>query len=234
MQKNIQVWGDSVLKGIVYDEDRKRFRILKDNALSLCEKISGCLFFNRSRMGMTAPQALTQMKLSPKDFENQLVLIEFGGNDCDYNWKEVAATPNAQHVPTTPFEQFKKTITDMVKLVRQYGGQPILTSLPPLSASRYLDWICNFYKLSKEAILSFLGDVQMIYRWQELYSLEISNLASALSCPYVELRESFLYASRGQDFLCQDGIHPNAAGHRIMANRLSDQLAKIGIAEEIN
>ncbi len=32
--KGIQVWGDSVLKGVVFDSGRNRYCVLKENAVS--------------------------------------------------------------------------------------------------------------------------------------------------------------------------------------------------------
>ena len=55
--KGIQVWGDSVLKGVVFDSVRNRYCILKENAVSQVAKAIRLPLYNCARMGSTAPQA---------------------------------------------------------------------------------------------------------------------------------------------------------------------------------
>lgn len=223
--KGIQVWGDSVLKGVVFDSVRNRYCILKENAVSQVAKAIRLPLYNCARMGSTAPQAFERMQQTPDQLKDQLVLIEYGGNDCDFDWKEVAAQPEQPHQPNTPMCDFEETLRHMVTFVRQCGGEPVLTTLPPLDASRYLSWIVKRDQVERSALMRFLGDVQRIYRWQELYNFAILRVASAISCPCVALREKFLNDLCGQDLLCVDGIHPNAEGHKLMASYFVEQLA---------
>lgn len=104
----IRVWGDSILKGIVFDSARKRYTIIKDNALSLLSEKVVTPIQNFSRMGATAPEALKALKakLADASLENQIVVFEVGGNDCDFDWKAVADTPEAEHQPKTPVAVF--------------------------------------------------------------------------------------------------------------------------------
>ena len=96
----IRVWGDSILKGIVFDSARKRYTIIKDNALSLLSEKVVTPIQNFSRMGATAPEALKALKakLADASLENQIVVFEVGGNDCDFDWKAVADTPEAEQM----------------------------------------------------------------------------------------------------------------------------------------
>ena len=73
----IRVWGDSILKGIVFDSARKRYTIIKDNALSLLSEKVVTPIQNFSRMGATAPEALKALKakLADASLENQIVVF---------------------------------------------------------------------------------------------------------------------------------------------------------------
>jgi hypothetical protein len=98
----IQVWGDSVLKGVVYDPARHRYTLLKDSAISMLSRTFKVPFENLSRMGRTAPEALAAMKsMDGAAFRDKLVVIEYGGNDCDFDWAAVADAPDAPHAPHT-------------------------------------------------------------------------------------------------------------------------------------
>ena len=196
----IRVWGDSILKGIVFDSARKRYTIIKDNALSLLSEKVVTPIQNFSRMGATAPEALKALKakLADASLENQIVVFEVGGNDCDFDWKAVADTP-------------------------------VLCTLPPIDCARYFAWITRD-GLSKEHILRFLGVQERIYRWQEYYSTVALRVAAQTNSLCLPLREAFLERVRGEDVLCEDGIHPNALGHRIIAETAMRGMVKCGFA----
>ncbi len=212
----IQVWGDSVLKGVVYDPDRSRYTLLKESAIQMLAKTFHVPFENLSRMGRTAPEALSAMKsMDAGAFKDKLVVIEYGGNDCDFNWAEVARAPEQPHVPHTPVDQFTASLSAMADHVRASGGTPLLCSLPPLDPRRYLKWIVKD-GLDESRILSYIGVPERIYRWQEYYSTLVLKVASEINCRWLPIREAFLEAVRGEDVLCADGIHPNEQGHKLI------------------
>lgn len=213
----IQVWGDSVLKGVVFDTTRNRYSLLKESAVDILSKQLSLPVRNHSRMGRTAPEGLEALRQQPEEaLRDQLVVLEFGGNDCDLNWSEVAETPDAPHQPRTPADCFVKAMSDMIDLVRQRGGTPLVCTLPPLDCRRYLHWIVRD-GLNETRILEYLGVPERIYRWQEYYSSLVLQTAATLRCQWLPVREAFLESVRGEDVLCVDGIHPNQAGHRLIA-----------------
>ena len=227
----IRVWGDSILKGIVFDSARKRYTIIKDNALSLLSEKVVTPIQNFSRMGATAPEALKALKakLADASLENQIVVFEVGGNDCDFDWKAVADTPEAEHQPKTPVAVFADVLHEFVSVVSRAGGTPVLCTLPPIDCARYFAWITRD-GLNKEHILRFLGVQERIYRWQEYYYTVALRVAAQTNSLCLPLREAFLERVRGEDVLCEDGIHPNALGHRIIAETAMRGMVKCGFA----
>ncbi|MCL1854105.1 MAG: SGNH/GDSL hydrolase family protein [Clostridia bacterium] len=221
MRERIRIWGDSLLKGVVFDELRNRYTILKDNCIS---KLKGMLPFpveNYSRMGCTAAQALDLVKNEPLT-GGGLALIEFGGNDCDMDWPAVAANPKADHQPKTPPARFAAQLEDLVARTRAAGMEPMLAVPTPLFAPRYFNWVTR--GLDSAAVLAFLGDVQRIYRWQELYAFAALRTAAALNCSILDLRTPFLERKHYENLLCIDGIHPNADGHALMLETIKTAL----------
>ncbi len=229
--ETIRVWGDSILKGIVFDPARKRYTIIKDNALSLLSEKVMTPILNFSRMGATAPEALRAMreKVAETSLENQIVVFELGGNDCDFDWKAVADAPEAEHQPKTPVDVFAGVLREFVAFVSQAGGTPVLCTLPPIDCKRYFAWITRD-GLSRERILRFLGAPERIYRWQEYYSTVALRVAAKTNSLCLPLREAFLERVRGEDVLCEDGIHPNALGHRIIAETAMREMVKYGFS----
>lgn len=221
---SLHIWGDSILKGIIYDEARGRYIILRENCITALSETLPVPIVNNARMGQTAPEAV--QALHGEDLRpGGLALIEFGGNDCDMPWSEISEHPAAAHEAKTPLDAFQEALEKLVRKIRGGGMQPVLVVPTPLDAKRYFQWISK--NLNPAAILSYLGDVERIYRWQEYYANAVTQVACALKCPLLNLREAFLEHPRFKELLCIDGIHPNAEGHQVMLQSLQSGLAML-------
>ena len=223
MQKNrvISIFGDSILKGMRMLSGTTRYGTTDDIGLESICKQHDWVLDNRSRFGCTVKKGemLLNRQLEKGDTP-AAVLLEYGGNDADFRWSEVAAHPYDEHLPNTPLPQFYETLRRMVLSLRAHGIRPVLSTLPPISSERYLDWITRD-GLSKDNILTWLGDANAIYRYQENYSRAIERLASELSCDLVDLRSAFLNRRVLLPYLCADGIHPSDLGQRLIHDVLS-------------
>ena len=70
-----------------------------------------------------------------KDANNlpDIVIIEFGNNDCDYDWNAVSdATVFSEILPKTPLNDFLENLDSMVKLCKENNITPIIMTMPPL------------------------------------------------------------------------------------------------------
>ena len=123
MQINsVSVWGDSIGKCIVFDEARGRYAICKDNYAAHL-KAGGVTVENHSVMGYTVCQA----QLAEKDMRpGGVAAIEFGGNDCDLDWKAVSENPDIYHEARTPIALFKDKLAEMVKKARAFDMRAVL------------------------------------------------------------------------------------------------------------
>ena len=141
----IIVWGDSVAKGVIYDENRGRYCLSKNSAVKIISETLGVEIVNRSKMGLTANDAVTIME---KDIANGLVgdaaIIEFGGNDCDFDWRAISSAPDSIHIPKTTVELFEEKMKLMINKVREAGMEPYLVTLPPIDSERYFDFVFKF------------------------------------------------------------------------------------------
>lgn len=214
--KTVAVWGDSVMRGVVYNEEKDRYALLSETSADAASRRLGLALVNRARMGCTVTKGLSILK---KDLQagvgGAAALIEFGGNDCDYDWAQVAAAPEADHQPKTPLALFTAQLREMVRLVREKGILPVMMTLPPIDAQRYFRFFTR-NGLNKENILRWLGDVQHIYRWHERYNAAVVQVAEECGVPLAGVREAFLCERRVGDLLCADGIHPNRQGHALI------------------
>lgn len=219
---DVYLFGDSVARGIIVDEQGKYVPIKECFSALVAEKL-GINLVNKARFGCTITKGFDILRRYisgeraplPTGKGVGLAVLEFGGNDCDFLWDQVAAKPEAEHLPATPLAEFSALYSQMIDTMRSHGLRPVIMSLPPLVADRYFDWITR-NGLDRRAILSWLGDVQQIFRWHERYDEAVRRIASVKSCPLLDIRKAFLEKSNYREYMCQDGIHPNREGHRLI------------------
>ena len=211
---NVTVYGDSILKGVLFEDGKYVVEHAWEQKLT--ERF-GLRVTNRSRFGSTLPKAMARIEKDSGDAaEGEYALLEFGGNDCDFDWAAIAAAPEETHTCKTPPAQFLDCYRRAIRLLRGSGRTPVLATLPPINAELYLRFLCRD-GLSRESILRWLGDVQRIYRWQENYSQMAEQLAREEGTPLVDLRRPFLQDARSPSaLLCADGIHPSRLGQELL------------------
>ena len=213
------IYGDSLLKATVPDEQfRYHFHLPE-----VMERYSGrqTEVVNRSKMGATVRkgQALLEHDLQ-RGMQADYALIAYGGNDSDFDWDAVQAHPQESHLPRTTLADFKEILLRMIRELRERGVQPVLMTLPPIDAQRYLDFLCREGR-SRERIMDGRGDTQRIYRHQELYSDTVARLAYETGTPLIGVREMFLDEKRLLKLIAADGIHLTMEGY----GKLFDTLA---------
>lgn len=219
------VSGDSISKGVVLDDAGGGYSILEDNYVSLVQRRTGGLIRNVSRFGSTLLKGKGRLAREIAEQRPDIVLIEYGGNECDFDWLDIAAHPETDHSPKTDLGEFEATLRETVQGLETEGIVPVLMTLPPLDADRFLTWVSRSDPAAEGRILRWLGSVTKIYWWQERYSALIAKVARTTGTRSIDVRGAFLGCSDFRDLICQDGIHPNAAGHRLIAQTILDYMA---------
>jgi lysophospholipase L1-like esterase len=208
------VFGDSIFKGIQLDAITKRYGVkncIDFVKIGIKHSVS---IDNFSMFGCTVTKgnAMLQKRLEKRIFN--ICVLEYGGNDCDFNWKEISERPYDKHLPNTPLDVFVNTYRKMIHALTEKGIEPIIATLPPLEPQRFFDWFCK--DLNKENILKWLGTVNTIYRFQEMYSRAVEHIANETNTLLIDIRGAFLNNFRVDNLLCEDGTHPNSEGQKII------------------
>lgn len=215
--KKIEVYGDSILKGIQINPVNKRYHV--DNHIDIdliCEK-HDVQIANFSKFGCTVTKAEGIVKNHlAKGISCDTVIMDFGGNDCDFNWKDISDRPDDMHFPNTPIDVFTATYRRVINMLKDSGILPVLVTLPPLDPQRFFDWFCR--DLNKENVMRWLGTVNTIYRYQERYSRTVEKIAVLENVPVVDIRGAFLDNFRADLLLCEDGVHPNTEGQKVITS----------------
>ena len=71
------------------------------------------------------------------------------------------------------------------------------------------------------------GDEIYIYRWHEMYNAAICDLSNSMKIPMIDIRSAFLVKRDYSDYLCEDGIHPNERGHKLIKDTLVDAIKAV-------
>lgn len=220
MAGRVIVWGDSVTKGVVYDETRGRYVLSPITAAAIAGERLGLEIVNRSRMGATVAEGERMMQADlARGLTADMAIIEYGGNDCDFDWRAVSEAPDAVHDPKTPAPIFEQKVRGMIAAVSDAGIEPVLVTLPPILSGRYFDFISRG-GLNAGNILRWLGDKDHIYRYHERYSALISRIARDCGCRLLDLRAEFLALWNAENLFCFDGIHPNQEGQKFMGEAI--------------
>jgi len=220
--RSMRIFGDSILKGVVYREEVDRYVTLEHNGFDRLERLLGMTFQNSTMFGCTVTKGMQLLqKAIGKGLACDGVLLEYGGNDCDFLWDEVAAQPDGEHFPKTSLATFEQTLKDMIAVLESLNIVPVLMTLPPIDSVRYLAHICR-KGLSRSNILHWLGDIHNIERYQELYSLRIATVALQTRTKLVDIRSEFLARRDCSSLICTDGIHPSEKGHAVIMDALAE------------
>lgn len=230
-EKKITIWGDSILKGIVLNLNNsfQKYSVLPSNAVNLTAENFNVEISNRCYFGCTTTKGISVLtKDISHNISSDIGIIEFGGNDCDYDWTKLCEAPDQPIQPRTPVKIFIETMQKMINILREHCIKPVMMTLPPLVSDRYFNTISQ--GRDEKIIYNWLGDKEYLYRWQEMYSSEVEKLALKNNVFLIDMRKAFLEEHNYQRLICDDGIHPNSDGHKFMYNVFKEELDSTGFA----
>ena len=223
---NIVLLGDSLSKGILFDKKQSKFILAKDSFFNLLEPRFNANIINISKLGQTLNTAITVLDKKICIEKPDVVAIELGGNDCDFDWNAVSAEPDKEHACKTPFIMFENGVRNLIKNLKKKSITPVLINLPPIDAERYFRYFCNGDENMEKNVLSFLGNTSKIYWWHERYSSVLGLIAEETGTRFIDIRSAFMRKEDYRAFLCEDGIHPNTKGHKLIAEKIEEYLMR--------
>lgn len=213
--------GDSIIKGVLFTQEDNGRGHYSLSDLNIADRVASrmhCEVVNLGKMGCTieAGERILDRHLARLEGA-KYVLMCYGGNDSDYNWRAIADNPKAKHIPNTSLHVFEKTYTRVINKVREMGLTPLVMSLPPMDAQRYFDYFTStFTDVQKSNIMKWLkGSINTIWAGHELYNDAVKRVANATDCVLIDCTTPL---GDGKGYLCEDGIHPNVAGQTKIAS----------------
>ena len=226
--KRLVALGDSITKGVIYDGER--YSILPSGFVSQCAEDMHINIENYGRMGCTITRG-TQIAEQHADAiaQSDATLVEFGGNDSDFCWTDIASAPADNHYPMTELPLFRQLYRDLIARIRQLGSKPILMTLPLIDYKRFYAFVTrNMGDQDQRNVLSWLGgQEERIRNYHDMYSLAVYQIGYQERVPVLDITSPFLNNRDYLPYLCVDGIHPSQQGHDLIAASVEKQLQHI-------
>lgn len=221
--KNICIFGDSLAKGVIMNEEKEKYLISDCGFASLMEKQGDFCIRNYAKFGCTIEKGAKIIEKHIGDIAaSDTVILEFGGNDSDHIWSEVSDHPEENHFANTEIKTFTDIYESIVNKLISMGKEIIILTLPPIDAEKYFSWISRGKNAGN--IKKWLGSIEYIYRWHEMYNAAVCRVARKMKVRLIDLRSYFLEKRNLSEYICLDGIHPNEKGQRLMLDAISSQL----------
>ena len=209
---NVSIYGDSLLKFVLWENGRyvTNHEPVKRFSTEFHLEIN-----NRSYFGSCVDKGLQRIRQDiSKGMDCDYAVIEFGGNDCAFDWRAIAEQPDEPHDSVIPLQAYLELFHILICELREAGIRPILTNLLPFDPRSYLNWVTR--SLDRKRIEQWLGEENRVYRKNELYSRSLERLATTDAVPLVDLRSAFLDLPILKTFYCEDGVHPNRSGQELI------------------
>lgn len=220
---NIAALGDSLTRGVVLNSEN-RYSVLKGSFIDIISEKLNLSIKNYAKFGCTIGFGHNVIDRHSSDISaTDVTFLEFGGNDCDFDWRGIADNPTSEHTPKTILDSFKVQFLSLIERVRNLGSKPIILSLPPIDSNAYFSFIIRFMNEEQRAnIIRWLGgDIDIITRWHETYNKALFEISESTGTPIIDITSPFEnYNGDMMALMCSDGIHPNAQGHELIAGSI--------------
>ena len=218
--------GDSLTKGVILT-DKNKYSIAEDSYLDIIGRETDMQIANYGRFGATIQTGENMVDMySDLIADSEYTFVEYGGNDCDFDWIKIADSPCGDYAPKTTLKDFKKQFIGLLSKIKELGSKPIIISLPPILSSTYFSFLSRLMsEEQKENIIGWLGgDTGIITRWHEAYNRELFIIAKESQTPIIDITTAFdTYRGDICTLFCADGIHPNSKGHKLIASTILNQ-----------
>lgn len=212
--------GDSLTKGVVLTEANK-YSLTEHSYWDIVSRELDLQVSNYGRFGSTVDMGDVIVRCHSDEIAgSEYTFIEYGGNDCDFDWMKIADSPMEEYTPKITLEDFKAKFIRLIDKVRTLGSKPIIISLPPILSSQYFSFFSrSMTEEQKGNVINWLGgSTDIISRWHESYNRALFMVAKETQTPIIDITTPFdTYRGDIHSMYCADGIHPNARGHRMIA-----------------
>ncbi|MBC8876437.1 MAG: SGNH/GDSL hydrolase family protein [Planctomycetes bacterium] len=213
MKKSLRIvaFGDSITNGMspAGMKETDTFRDIARRELS--EKIGAKVeVVNAGINGDIVTLAIERLKRDVLDRKPDIVTIMFGGNEAGFYRPE---TNGFADTPRVSRDEFKAALNKIVDRIQAARITVVLMTCPPMT-ERY--WGMKLEPYQKHGI-NFLV---------KGYAQAMRDVADEKGVELIDVYRAFQQKPKRLDYF-PDGLHPDARGHRVIADLLVERLARV-------
>jgi lysophospholipase L1-like esterase len=172
-----------------------------------------------SRNSATVRQEIEQIIARHAPLKGIGILLIIGGSDADMDWKRFVLSDGAIARSRVPVERYEANLRLICSRLMQAGATPILTDVPNHHFVLRGPYISRLAGKDIVPLLESGGGQAESDRHLQMYRAAAARIAGDLKLELISYGP-LLDAHSPLEVTCQDGAHPNAAGHRIIASAL--------------
>lgn len=197
-----------------------RFKIVRENYPALLQRVLGSRdeVLNKGVFNDNSDLLVTRVDKDVLQLHPQLVLINIGGNDCNFRWDQVSRLPEEEHVPIVPIDRYLANIKTLIERIYSGGAVPVILSLLPLDPVRYYHSLMTRYSHSIGHWISCCGGIE---HWHGMYNRALKDLVCKMDVPSLDIRTAFKQKGNFSELIGEDGLHPSAKGYQALVEIIS-------------
>lgn len=223
---NLVILGDSNAKGVIRDIQDK-YVVEPNSAVNIISEQMQCEMHNISFFGQTLEKAykkgFVEKVLEYKsDTLRNIVAINLGGNDSDYDWSKVSKEPTSRHSSRTNLNNFEKYYRESIHFLRENGFEVYMCTLLPFVPKLYFDTVVSKLGSAHNIMFYLDNDVNNLLTDQITFNEKITQIANDEQVKLLDVRTLIQKNKNWKKLYCDDGIHLSAKGHEYLAKKILD------------
>ena len=210
--------GGCSLRSVRFEpENRRRYNVNDNLGFDEIAAKAGLCVTDFSKFGCTVTKAEKYIEKMFPRIDGDLVFMNFGMYDSDFDWENISASPLEAHGPVTELTAFLESYNRIIDYTLERRRMPVLSTLIPVDAKAHIDHVCSRGNLNRDNVMRWLGiDFSSIENTRRIYSEAVRELAFRREVPLIDIRTAFLEQGRKENLLGPDGFRPNAEGRQVI------------------
>lgn len=218
MKTKMVFYGDSIIRGKTWQENAPKPIDTKKNFVEYCRHCLdsfGIEVVNKGVNGRISKQACLELEDEVLKLKPNYVVLEIGGNDSNFNWKEVSDYPDKDHKPVATPTEFRDNLISILDKLEQEKITVILLTPPPLAEEKYFSLLKGYFG---DSISPHIQQKGGIANFHKQYVDVIREVAEERELFLIDIYQEFENIPDYKvDLIGKDGLHPSEKGYKLMA-----------------
>ena len=213
--KSVSIIGDSLLKGIVYNENKNIYNVLENNCISLLEEENNLNINNYSICGLNINNLNKYFNIVLNKSKDEIIILEIGSD----SFEQDLLTNDFK--PLYTIGKFNKILKKIVKISQKNNRNIIFTTIPYISNNKFYRFVrerkCIRNQKSILEINNFIEEINnLIKKLSKKFNISLIDLNRCIN-------------SFDEDLYSIDGKNLSGKGHRVLKNIFIENFNKSSI-----